>query len=54
MPSIYHQAYGAVDPEGFGETSVNALSRILSTSSLPASTIDRVSICISFQLYFAD
>jgi sorting nexin-8 len=31
-----------VDPTNIGETSVNALSRVLGTSSLPASTIDRV------------
>ena len=42
MPSIYHVSYAAVDPGNTGEISVNALSRVLSTSSLPASTIDRV------------
>ena len=42
VPTIYHRAYAAVDPNGTGETSVNALSRVLTTSSLPASTIDRV------------
>lgn len=42
VPAIYHRAFAAVDPSGFGETSVNSLSRILATSGLPASTIDRV------------
>ncbi|PPQ73571.1 hypothetical protein CVT26_010372 [Gymnopilus dilepis] len=42
VPTIYHRAYAAVDPNGTGETSVNALSRVLTTSSLPASTIDRI------------
>ncbi|PPQ91882.1 hypothetical protein CVT25_000757 [Psilocybe cyanescens] len=42
VPSIYHRAYAAVDPGNTGETSVNSLSRVLSTSSLPASTIDRI------------
>ncbi|KAF8966276.1 hypothetical protein BDZ97DRAFT_1808557 [Flammula alnicola] len=42
VPSIYHRSYAAVDPNNTGETSVNALSRVLSTSSLPASTIDRI------------
>ncbi|KDR80750.1 hypothetical protein GALMADRAFT_115739 [Galerina marginata CBS 339.88] len=42
VPSIYHRSYAAVDPSNTGETSVNALSRVLSTSSLPASTIDRI------------
>ena len=45
VPSIYHRSYAAVDPMNTGETSVNALSRVLSTSSLPASTIDRVIPC---------
>lgn len=47
VPNIYHRAYGAVDPLGTGETSVNSLSRVLSTTSLPASTIDRVGIYIT-------
>ncbi|PPQ64781.1 hypothetical protein CVT24_007867 [Panaeolus cyanescens] len=42
VPSIYHRAYNSADPEGTGDTSVNTLSRVLSTSSLPASTIDRI------------
>lgn len=42
VPSIYHRAYAAVDPSSVGETSVNALSRVLNTSSLPASTVERV------------
>ena len=42
MPSIYHASYAAVDPGNTGETSVNALSRVLITSLLPAGTIDKV------------
>ncbi|KDQ61722.1 hypothetical protein JAAARDRAFT_172106 [Jaapia argillacea MUCL 33604] len=42
VPAIYNQAYGAVDPTSTGEISVNALSRVLGTSSLPAATIDRI------------
>lgn len=42
MPAIYQQSFGAVDPTNSGETSVNSLSRVLSTSSLPAATIDKV------------
>ncbi|TFK39780.1 hypothetical protein BDQ12DRAFT_711883 [Crucibulum laeve] len=42
VPSIYHRSFAAVDPENTGETSVNSLSRVLSTSSLPAATIDRI------------
>ena len=42
MPTIYQQSFNAVDPTNSGETSVNSLSRVLSTSSLPATTIDKV------------
>jgi hypothetical protein len=42
VPAIYQQSFGAVDPTNSGETSVNSLSRVLSTSSLPAATIDKV------------
>ncbi|KAF9006173.1 hypothetical protein BDQ17DRAFT_1540764 [Cyathus striatus] len=42
VPSIYHRSFAAVDPDNTGETSVNSLSRVLSTSSLPASTIDKI------------
>lgn len=42
MPTIYHTSFAAVDPENTGETSVNSLSRVLATSSLPAATIDKV------------
>ncbi|KII87354.1 hypothetical protein PLICRDRAFT_112871 [Plicaturopsis crispa FD-325 SS-3] len=42
VPGIYDRAFAAVDPSSSGETSVNALSRVLGTSSLPASTIDRI------------
>ncbi|TFK29642.1 MVP1 domain-containing protein [Coprinopsis marcescibilis] len=42
VPSIYHRAFSAVDPANLGETSVNSLSRVLATSSLPAATIDKI------------
>lgn len=41
VPAIYHQAFAAVD-SGSGDTSVNALIRVLSSSGLPATTVDRV------------
>lgn len=44
VPAIYYQAFAAVDIDNIGETSVNGLSRVLVTSSLPASTIEKVSI----------
>jgi hypothetical protein len=42
VPAIYQQSFGAVDPTNSGETSVNSLSRVLSTSSLPAAKVDKV------------
>ncbi|THU87977.1 hypothetical protein K435DRAFT_730276 [Dendrothele bispora CBS 962.96] len=42
VPSIYNRAFSTVDPNNTGETSVNSLSRVLTTSSLPASTIDKI------------
>ena len=42
VPAIYQQSFGAVDPTNSSETSVNSLSRVLSTSSLPAATVDKV------------
>jgi len=42
VPAIYQQSFSAVDPTNSGETSVNSLSRVLSTSSLPAATVDKV------------
>ncbi|KIY49960.1 hypothetical protein FISHEDRAFT_57853 [Fistulina hepatica ATCC 64428] len=47
VPPIYNKAYTAVDTEHMGDISVNALSRVLMTSSLPASTIDRIINLIS-------
>lgn len=41
-PSLYHKAFAVVDPSGAGETSINSLSRVLLTSGVSASTIDRV------------
>ncbi|KAJ7115998.1 hypothetical protein C8R44DRAFT_628551 [Mycena epipterygia] len=42
VPAIYNQSFQLVDPTNTGETSVNSLSRVLGTSSLPAATIDRI------------
>ncbi|EGN96804.1 hypothetical protein SERLA73DRAFT_111513 [Serpula lacrymans var. lacrymans S7.3] len=42
IPAIYHKAFSAADTSNSGETSVNALSRVLATSSLPAATVDRI------------
>ncbi|KAH8108346.1 hypothetical protein DFH11DRAFT_1634540 [Phellopilus nigrolimitatus] len=41
-PLLYHKAFSAVDSSGLGETSVNSLSRVLLTSGISASTIDRI------------
>ncbi|KAL0572803.1 Sorting nexin mvp1 [Marasmius crinis-equi] len=42
VPTIYSTAFSLVDPSNSGETSVGSLSRILSTSSLPAATIEKI------------
>lgn len=42
VPETYQSAFAAVDTTNTGEVSVNALSRVLATSLLPAATIDRV------------
>ena len=42
IPTIYNQVFSTVDPTNSGETSVNSLSRVLSTSGLPASTVNKV------------
>ncbi|EPT00758.1 hypothetical protein FOMPIDRAFT_1023672 [Fomitopsis schrenkii] len=47
VPPIYFQAFAAVDDDNTGETSVSALSRVLRTSALPASTIDKVVSLVS-------
>ncbi|OSD02930.1 hypothetical protein PYCCODRAFT_1434816 [Trametes coccinea BRFM310] len=47
VPPVYDRAWSAVDPGNTGETSVNALSRVLGTSSLSASTIDRIVSLVS-------
>ncbi|RPD64231.1 hypothetical protein L227DRAFT_571799 [Lentinus tigrinus ALCF2SS1-6] len=47
IPVIYTRAFSAVDPTNTGETSVNALSRVLATSSLPASTVDKIVSLVS-------
>ncbi|THH05409.1 hypothetical protein EW145_g4817 [Phellinidium pouzarii] len=41
-PPLYHKAYSIIDSAGIGETSVNSLSRVLLTSGVSASTIDRI------------
>ncbi|KAK7687879.1 hypothetical protein QCA50_009098 [Cerrena zonata] len=41
-PAVYHQAFAAVDTTGSGETSVNGLSRVLNSSGLSATTIERI------------
>ncbi|KAJ3555989.1 hypothetical protein NM688_g2277 [Phlebia brevispora] len=47
VPSVYHEAFAAVDTTNIGETSVNGLSRVLGTSSLPASTIEKIVSLVS-------
>ncbi|KAI0322771.1 hypothetical protein OF83DRAFT_1048610 [Amylostereum chailletii] len=42
VPAIYQQSFSTVDPANSGETSVNALSRVLATFGLPASTVDKI------------
>ncbi|KAJ8469126.1 hypothetical protein ONZ45_g16999 [Pleurotus djamor] len=42
VPPVYNKAFSAIGPSGSGEVSVNALSRVLMTSSLPAATIDKI------------
>ncbi len=42
VPEIYHRAFALVDITNTGETSVNGLSRVLGSSSLPASTVEKV------------
>ncbi|GJJ11483.1 hypothetical protein Clacol_005716 [Clathrus columnatus] len=41
-PRIYTKTFQVVDPTFSGEVSVNALSRVLATSALPATTVDRI------------
>lgn len=42
VPDSYNRAFAVVDGANSGETSVNALSRVLSTSGLPATTVDKI------------
>ncbi|KZS94324.1 hypothetical protein SISNIDRAFT_409700 [Sistotremastrum niveocremeum HHB9708] len=42
VPAIYTKAFAAVDPNATGEVSVNSLVRVMSTSSLPAATIEKI------------
>ncbi|KAL5513289.1 MVP1 [Sanghuangporus vaninii] len=41
-PSLYQKAFSVVNPSGTGETSISSLSRVLLTSGVSASTIDRI------------
>ena len=46
-PQVYHKAFMLIDPTSSGETSVGGLSRVLATSGLSASTIERVrDLCV--------
>ncbi|KAG6813151.1 hypothetical protein H0H92_013557 [Tricholoma furcatifolium] len=42
VPPIYNAAFTAVDPSNLGEASINSLLRVLSTSGLPAATVDKI------------
>ncbi|KAG1880479.1 hypothetical protein C8R48DRAFT_752252 [Suillus tomentosus] len=42
VPDSYYRAFAVVDTTNSGETSVNALSRVLSTSGLPATTVEKI------------
>ncbi|KAG8731091.1 Sorting nexin mvp1 [Ceratobasidium sp. 423] len=42
LDPCYVTAYAAVDPMGSGDTSINALHRVLATTALPAATIERI------------
>src|SRR5271170_6819918 len=42
IPLLYAQAFNTVDSLGSGTISLNALQRVISTSNLPASTIEQV------------
>jgi sorting nexin-8 len=42
VPAVYNKSFAAVDSTNSGETSVNALTRVLQTSHLPATTIDKI------------
>lgn len=42
IPELYHRAFAAVDVTNTGEVSVNALTRVLANSSLPAATVDKI------------
>lgn len=44
VPEAYLKAFAAIDTSNTGEVSVNALSRVLASSTLPATTIDRVPV----------
>lgn len=47
VPAVYAKAFALVDPNASGETSLSSLHRVVATSGLPASTIDRVSASLA-------
>ncbi|KAH8833010.1 hypothetical protein DL96DRAFT_1523298 [Flagelloscypha sp. PMI_526] len=42
VPAVYYRSFEALDPDGNQEVSVNGLTRVLQTSALPASTINKI------------
>ncbi|KZS94326.1 hypothetical protein SISNIDRAFT_484559 [Sistotremastrum niveocremeum HHB9708] len=42
VPAVYTKAFSAVDPNATGEVSVKSMVRVMSTSSLPAATIEKI------------
>ncbi|EJD47959.1 hypothetical protein AURDEDRAFT_113230 [Auricularia subglabra TFB-10046 SS5] len=42
VPAIYAKAFALVDPNSSGDVSLSSLHRVVATSGLPASTIDRI------------
>ena len=42
VPATYAKAFALVDANSTGETSLSSLHRVVATSGIPASTIDRV------------
>lgn len=49
VPAIYYKSFDALEPDDSQEVSVNGLTRVLQTSGLPPSTINRV--CHIFYAY---
>jgi sorting nexin-8 len=42
IPALYTHSFNIVDTTGGGTVTINALQRVLTTTSLPAADIDRV------------